>query len=198
MRPFPPRAGPAVLMQLLIDYIPIVIFIAAYFFKDIFFATAVLMATMPVILLLQWLLTRKVNRMYLASTGLVLLLGGATLFFRNPTFLYWKPTVLNWIIGLVFLGSHWIGDKTIVERMMGRAAELTREQWQRLNFLWVGFFAVIGCVNLYVAYSFSEKFWVTFKLFGMLGLTFVFIVIQSIWLGITMKKNEPVRQDSET
>jgi intracellular septation protein len=75
-------------MQLLVDYIPIVIFIAAYFYKDIFFATGVLMVVMPVILLGQWLITKKVNKIYAASTGLVLLLGGATLFFRNPTFLY--------------------------------------------------------------------------------------------------------------
>lgn len=182
-------------MQLLIDYIPIVVFIAAYFFKDIFFATAVLMATMPVVLLLQWLVTRKFNRMYVASTGLVLVLGGATLLFRNPTFLYWKPTVLNWAIALVFAGSHWIGDKTVVERMMGRAAELTRQQWQRLNFMWVGFFVVVGAVNLFVAYTFSEQFWVTFKLFGMLGLTLVFIVVQSIWLTFAMRRNEPARED---
>lgn len=198
MRPFPPGVEAADSMQLLIDYIPIVIFIAAYFFKDIFFATAVLMATMPAVLLLQWLLTRKVNRMYLASTGLVLLLGGATLFFRNPTFLYWKPTVLNWVIAIVFLGSQWIGDKTVVQRMMDRAAELTRGQWQRLNLLWVGFFTVLGGVNLYVAYTYSEEFWVTFKLFGMLGLTVIFIIVQSVWLSVVIKRNEMIRQDQES
>ena len=85
-------------MQLLIDYIPIVIFIVAYFYRDIFFATGVLMGVMPVVLLLQWATTRKLNKIYVASTLLVLVLGGATLFFRNATFLYWKPTVLNWAI----------------------------------------------------------------------------------------------------
>ncbi len=177
-------------MQLLIDYIPIVIFIIAYFFKDIYFATAVLMATMPVILLIQWLITRKVNRIYLASTVLILVLGAATLFFRNPLFLYWKPTVLNWVIGLVFLGSLWIGDKPIVQRMLGAAAELTTRQWRTLNLLWVCFFVIVGFVNIYVAYNFSESFWVKFKLFGMLGLTLVFIVAQSVWLSIAMKQNE--------
>lgn len=185
-------------MQLLLDYIPIVIFIAAYFYKrDFFFATGILMVVMPVVLLLQWLLTRKINRIYLASTLLVLVLGSATLFFRNATFLYWKPTVLNWAIGLVFLGSQWIGGKTIVQRMLEGAAQLSKKQWSTLNLIWVVFFAVVGCVNLYVAYNFSEEFWVKFKLFGMLGLTVVFVVIQSVWLTLAMRKKEIVRDDRE-
>ena len=120
-------------MQLFVDYIPIVVFILAYFYKDIFFATGVLMAVMPVVLLLQWLMTKEINRIYAASTALVLVLGGATLAFRNPLFLYWKPTVLNWLIAIVFLGSQWIGKKTIVQRMLGSAAELNPEfEFRRL------------------------------------------------------------------
>jgi len=188
-------------MQLLIDYIPIVIFIAAYFFKDIFFATAVLMAAMPVILLVQWLMTRKINRIYLASTALVLILGSATLYYRNATFLYWKPTVLNWAFAIAFLGSQWIGEKPFVQRMLGTAATLSRKQWNRLNLMWVAFFIVVGAVNLYVAYNYSEEFWVKFKLFGMLGLTVVFVVVQSIWLTMAMKDNdsaaEVVTDDTE-
>ena len=176
-------------MQLLLDYIPIVAFILAYFYEDIFFATAVLMAVMPVVLLVQWLLTKKLNRIYAASTALVLVLGGFTLAFRNPTFLYWKPTVLNWAIALVFLGSQWIGPSTIVQRMLGSAAELSARQWIRLNQIWVGFFVFVGAVNLYVAYTFSEAFWVKFKLFGMLGMTIVFVVIQSIWLSFAARKH---------
>ena len=186
-------------MQLFIDYIPIVIFILAYFFKDIFFATGVLMAVMPVVLLVQWLMTRKLNRIYLASTVLVLVLGTATLYFRNATFLYWKPTVLNWAFAIAFLGSQWIGEKSFVQRMLGNAAELDLEpgQWMRLNFMWVAFFIFIGAVNLYVAFNFPEEFWVKFKLFGMLGLTVVFVIIQSVWLTMTMKDKEPPAGDSE-
>ena len=185
-------------MQLFIDYIPIVVFIAAYFFKDIYFATAVLMGVMPVILGLQWLATREVNRIYLASTGLVLVLGSATLFFRNPAFLYWKPTVLNWVIALVFLGSHWVGEKPIVQRMLEKAAALDRRQWQTLNLMWVIFFVFVGGVNIYVAYTFSEAFWVKFKLFGMLGMTVVFVAIQSVWLSLAARQNEAVQEDVES
>jgi intracellular septation protein len=124
----------------------------------------------------------------------VLVLGGATLMFRNPTFLYWKPTVLNWLIAIVFLGSQWIGDKTIVQRMLGSAAELNPQQWIRLNQIWVTFFVI----NLYVAYNFSEAFWVKFKLFGMLGLTLVFVIIQSIWLTLATQKNATAAEETET
>lgn len=184
-------------MQLFIDYIPIVIFIVAYFYKDIFFATGVLMAVMPVVLLVQWITTRKLNKIYLASTILVLLLGSATLFYRNATFLYWKPTVLNWAIAAVFLGSHWLGEKTITQRMLGSAAQLTRAQWLRLNQIWVGFFIVVGAINLFVAYNFSEEFWVKFKLFGMLGLTVVFVIVQSIWLTAVAKRNAVTHDDGD-
>ena len=176
-------------MQLFIDYIPIVIFIVAYFYKDIFFATGVLIVAMPIILLLQWAKTRKLNKIYLASTILVLVLGSATLFYRNATFLYWKPTVLNWAIAAVFLGSQWVGDKPIVQRMLGSAAELSPAQWIRLNQLWIGFFLVVGAVNLFVAYNFSEEFWVKFKLFGMPGLTVLFVIVQTIWLTAATKRN---------
>ncbi len=185
-------------MQLLVDYIPLVVFILAYFYEDIFFATGMLMMVMPLVLVLQWLMTKKINKIYAASTVLVLILGGATLAFRNPTFLYWKPTVLNWLIAIVFLGSQWIGDKPIVQRMLNNAAELSPDQWIRLNQIWVVFFSIVGGVNLYVAYNFSEAFWVKFKLFGMLGITLVFVIIQSVWLTMATQKNAEPAEDSET
>lgn len=185
-------------MQLLVDYIPLVVFILAYFYQDIFFATGMLMVAMPVVLVLQWLMTKKINKIYAASTVLVLVLGGATLAFKNPTFLYWKPTVLNWLIAIVFLGSQWIGDKTVVQRMLENAAELSADQWVRLNQIWVVFFSIVGGINIYVAYNFSEAFWVKFKLFGMLGLTLIFVIIQSIWLTLATQKNAAATEDSET
>lgn len=186
-------------MQLLVDYIPIVIFIGAYFYSgSLFFATGVLMVVMPVILLGQWLAKRTINKIFAASTVLVLVLGGATLYFRNPTFIFWKPTVLNWAAAAAFFGSQWIGDKTMVQRMLGSAAKLTKQQWNRLNLMWVVFFLVVGAVNLYVAYSFSEEFWVKFKLWGMLSLTFAFVIIQSVWLTLAAQKNDTPVEDLET
>jgi intracellular septation protein len=177
-------------MQLFVDYLPILIFFGAYFYKGIYFATGTLMVVMPVVMLGQWAFTRKLNKIYAASTVLVLILGSATLLLRNPLFLYWKPTVLNWAIGLAFLGSQFIGEKPFAQRMLGGATSLEENQWRRLNQIWVVFFLFIGGINIYVAYTFSEPTWVKFKLFGMLGLTFLFVIVQTIWLTVTMNKNE--------
>jgi len=184
-------------MQLFIDYLPILAFFGAYFYKDFFFATAVLMVVMPIVLGLQWLMTKKVNRIYLASTALVLVLGIPTLMFKNPLFLIWKPTVLNWAIAIVFLGSQFVGEKSIVERMMGAAATLNKEQWLKLNSMWVVFFLFVGSINLYVGFTYSEPTWVKFKLFGMFGLTILFVVVQTIWLTFVIDKNEVGKKEAE-
>ena len=185
-------------MQLFIDYLPILAFVGAYFYKsDFFFATAVLMAVMPVVLLAQWLLTKKINRIYAASTILVLVFGALTLLFRNELFLFWKPTVLNWAIAIVFLGSQFIGEKPIVERMLSGSANLQPKQWRSLNQIWVAFFTLIGGINIWLAFNFSEQTWVKFKFIGMLGLTLLFVVVQTVWLMFAMKDNEPVAEESE-
>jgi len=98
--------------------------------------------------------------------------------------------VLNWLIGLVFLGSQFIGEEPIIKRMLKQAATLRKKQWDKLNFMWVLFFLFSGAINIYVAYNYPEEFWVKFKLFGLLGITLVFIIIQSIWLNIVIKENE--------
>lgn len=177
-------------MQFLSEYIPIIIFIFAYFNGGIFFATKALMIAMPIGLCLQWAHSKKINKIYLGSTLLVLILGTATIFFKNPTFLYWKPTVLNWLIAIVFLASQYIGKEPIIKRMLKQAASLKEDQWKKLNFMWVIFFIFSGAINIYVAYNFTEEFWVKFKLFGLFGITLVFVIIQSIWLNTVIKKND--------
>jgi intracellular septation protein len=178
-------------MQLFVDYLPVLAFFSAYFYeRDFYFATIVIMIVMPIVLLLQWAMTKKFNKIYVASTLLVLVFGTATLLLRDPLFLIWKPTVLNWAIGIAFLGSQFIGEKTFVERMMGEAAKLEKPQWLRLNLMWVAFFLVVGAVNLYVGYTYSEEIWVKFKLFGMLGLTLLFVILQTIWLTLAMNTSE--------
>ena len=152
--------------------------------------TKALMIAMPIGLCLQWAHSKKVNKIYLGSTLLVLILGTATIFFKNPTFLYWKPTVLNWLIAIVFLASQWIGKEPIIKRMLKQAASLNEDQWKKLNFMWVIFFIFSGAINIYVAYNFTEEFWVKFKLFGLFGITLIFVIIQSIWLNTVIKKND--------
>jgi intracellular septation protein len=124
----------------------------------------------------------RFERMHLVSLGILTLVGGATLVLRDPIYFMWKPTLLNWLFALIFLGSMWIGSKPLVERMMGGSISVPSQIWQRLNLAWVGFFILTGVLNILVAYQFSEETWVNFKMFGLLGLTVLFIFLQAFYL----------------
>ena len=190
-------------MQLLVDFLPILIFFGAYIVtQDIFIAIIAIMIVAPVVLAGQWLMSRKVNKMTAISTGLVVAFGALTLILNNPLFFYWKPTVFYWALALACLASQFVGEKPIVQRMIQAAAqgdeggiELTGPQWRTLNLMWVAYAAIAGTANIYVAYTFSEPTWVKFKLFGLLGLTVVFLVIQSVW--IVSVSDQELGTDSE-
>jgi intracellular septation protein len=178
-------------MKLLLDFLPIVIFFIVYkTTNDIILATAVLIPATLLQMLYTWIRTHKIEKMQLVTLGLVIVLGGATVLFQDKTFIQWKPTVVNWLFGLAFLGSQFIGEKTIVERLMGSNISLPSFAWKNLNIAWVVFFIAMGALNLFVAYTFSEEAWVNFKLFGMLGLTVIFIVIQGIYLSRHIENTE--------
>ncbi|UTW14153.1 septation protein A [Marinobacterium rhizophilum] len=170
-------------MKLLLDFLPIIIFFVVYKTTgDIIMATAVLIPATMLQMLYTWIRTHRIEKMQLVTLVLVILMGGATIAFQDKTFIQWKPTVVNWLFGAVFLGSHFIGQKTVVQRLMGASIDLPAQVWRNLNIAWVIFFISMGIVNLAVAYSMSEEAWVNFKLFGMLGLTFVFILAQGLYM----------------
>ncbi|MDF9391823.1 MULTISPECIES: septation protein A [Methylococcus] len=169
-------------MKLLSDFFPIVLFFVAYKFHGIFIATAAAIAATLLQVGIVWYRTRKVEPMHLVTLGLIVVFGGATLIFQDELFIKWKPTVLNWALGLGFLLSRFVGERTLIERMMGRQIDLPKALWQRLNLAWVLFFLTVGAANLFVVYSFDTETWVNFKLFGMMGLTLMFVVAQSIFL----------------
>ena len=121
--------------------------------------------------------------MHIITLILLLVFGGATLLLKDPVFIKWKPTAINWLFALVFLGSQYIGQKPLVQRMMGQALDIDDASvWMRLNLAWVGFFVFSGVANLVVAFNFSEDIWVDFKLFGLMGLTLIFVVGQAFYL----------------
>jgi len=186
------------LMQLLADFLPLLLFFAAYLYDDLYFAVGVLMVALPIGLVLKTYWTKRLDKIYLGSTIFLLVLGSATLFFRNPLFLYWKPTAFYWVVSIVFLASQWIGEKTIVERLFAQAAELSRGQWIKLNLMWVAFFIFAGGLNIYVAYSYSEPVWVKFKVFGLLALTFLFVIIQAVWMTAASSKNDSAAEKPES
>ncbi len=170
-------------MQLLIDFLPIVVFFVVYKFAGIYWATGAIIIAMSLQMALQWLRERKVSKMLLISTALVALFGGITLLLRDPLFIQWKPTVVNWLFAAAFLGSGFIGQKNLTERVMGHAIQLDKSMWQQLNLIWVINFAVLGAANIFVVYNFDEETWVNFKLFGMLGLTLLTAIGQALWIG---------------
>jgi intracellular septation protein len=169
-------------MQLLIDFFPIIAFFAAYKFAGIYVATGVIIVAMAAQIGIQWFRQGTVSKMLLTSGALVAVFGGMTLLLRNPIFLQWKPTIVNGLFAAAFLGSRFIGDKTLTERMMGHAVQLSTSMWRQLNMMWVGNFAFLGAANLYVVYRFDEATWVNFKLFGMLGLTLAMVLLQAVWI----------------
>jgi intracellular septation protein len=177
-------------MQLLFDVFPVIVFFVVYRFYGIYAATAAIIVTMAVQIAYQWLRYRKVNRMFLVSGILVAVFGGITLVLRNPIFVQWKPTVVNWLFAAVFLGSQFVGQKTLIERIMGHAVELPGSLWRQLNLMWVVAFFALGAANLYVVYHFSEKTWVDFKLFGMTGLLLLVAVSQAVWISLRTAKNQ--------
>lgn len=169
-------------MQLLFDFLPLVAFFAAYVIYDLYVATATIIVVLAVQIAYQWFRHRKVNKMLLISGALVTVFGGITLILRDPVFIQWKVTVVNWLFAAAFLGSQLFGSKTFTERLMGHAVELDPALWRQLNTLWVVNFAVLGTLNLYVMYNFDEQTWVYFKTWGMIGLSLLMAVGQAIWI----------------
>ena len=170
-------------MKLLLDFLPILIFFGVYKLTgDLITATAVLIPVTIIQVGMVYWLTKKVEKMALVTLALVIVLGGLTVLLNDGWFIMWKPTVVNWLFAAAFFGSHFIGQKPIIERLLGYAISLEPQQWVTLSFAWIAFFIFSGGLNLIVAYQFSEDIWVNFKLFGLLGLTFIFLIIQGVWI----------------
>ena len=180
-------------MKLLVDFLPIVIFFVVYkMTNDLILATAILIPATMLQMGYTWLTTKKIEKMQLVTLIMVVVLGGLTGALQDGQFIKWKPTIVNWLFGLAFLGSQFIGKKPVVQRLMEKGIQLPSRIWRQLNFAWFVFFAVMGSLNLYVAFNYSEATWVDFKLFGMLGLTFVFILAQGIYMSRFMPKDNEV------
>jgi intracellular septation protein len=172
---------------MIFEFFPLLLFLGTLILKDIYAAVAVLMIAMPIGLAVKTVRTGKLDKMYMWSTVFALFFGALTLYFRNPYFTYWKPTAFYWAVGLAFLASTWVGDKPLAQRFFGlvegiNLEKITAAQWRNLNFVWVLFFAIAGILNIYVAYNYSENTWATFKVFGLMAFTFVFMLAQTLWI----------------
>ena len=174
-------------MQSLLDLFPLVAFAGAYFTtRSIYVATSVLMGSMALLLMLDYARMRRIPTLHAVSTVLVFAFGAATLILHNQRFIQWKPTVFFWLLSVALLASMWIGEQPLAQRLLSPALEgqskVSRAIWRRLNMLWVAFYALLGALNLLVAFNTSEATWVKFKVIGLTVATFVFTASQLAWL----------------
>lgn len=176
-------------MKFLFDLFPVALFFVAILVWDIFVATGVAIAATLVQVGYLLARRRKVQPMLWASLAIILVFGGLTLYLRDKTFILWKPTVLYWLFGVVLAGASLLG-RNLIRALLSDQMRLPEPIWNKLNWAWVGFFVFMGFANLYVAFNYSEKVWATFKLFGGMGLMFLFVVIQSLVLARYMQ-DEP-------
>ncbi|HNB02617.1 MAG TPA: septation protein A [Nitrosomonas sp.] len=174
-------------MKLLFDLFPVVLFFLAYKYYDIFVATAVAIAATFVQIGWLWIRHRQIEKMMWINLAVIIVFGGATLISQDETFIKWKPTVFYWLIGSVLLISNLLFGKNLIKTALEKQMILPTTVWNILNLSWIVFFAIMGCINLFVAFSFPLDTWVSFKLFGATGLMLVFIVAQIIFLGKYLK-----------
>jgi len=169
-------------MKLLLDFIPIAAFFVAYKLADIYVATKVIIILSISSIGITRKLTGKFDMSQCITALAVTIFGGATLIFKSEIYIKWKPTIAYWVIASIFIASNFIGKVTAFEKLAGKSVSLASNIWSRLNWSWGIFMLAMGWLNLFVVYNFSTDTWAIFKLFGGLGLTIIFIVIQSIYI----------------
>jgi intracellular septation protein len=211
-------------MKLLLDFLPILLFFGAFKYAEghkdwaAAFATEhfgfmvsggqvgaseapVLLATVVVVFAtlaqVLWLKARrqKVDLMLWISLALVTVLGGLTVWLHSETFIKWKPTGLYWAMGLSFLVSQFLLGRNLLKLMLGEQLQLPEPVWTRLSLAWAAFFAAMGAINLWVAYTFSTDTWVNFKLFGGIGLMLLFTLAQGLYISRHLPEEEPTAKD---
>jgi intracellular septation protein len=176
--------------KLLFDLLPVILFFIAYYAADIFVATAVVIAATFGQVVFSWIKHRKVDTILWVSFGLVTVFGGATLLLHDASFIKLKLTIFYWLFAIVLLVTSLFMGKNLIRSLLTMQAkfDMPDHVWKLLNYLWIAFFAFMGGLNLYIAHNFSEKTWVNFKMFGSLGLTIVFLVVQGVIISKYVKE----------
>ena len=186
-------------MQTLIELAPLIAFFVAYKFAGIYVATAVLMGAMLLLLGWDWISKREIPKMHLISAILVWVFGTVTLVLHDVRFIQWKATVFYWLVAIVLGGSIWIGKKTLLERLMAAAVPeghtVPASTWKRTSLLAALFYLALGGVNLWIAYTMSEKTWVFFKTWLTIPLVFVFTAGLMFWI---LRGYEPKDEPKES
>ena len=191
-------------MKQLLEFLPLVFFFGAYqmdgeivtvgswshTFDGIFSAAAVLMVSSVISWLLASALSRQNQRRLMWMAIAIVVLGAATLILRDQRFIQWKPTVFNWVLAAVFLGSQFVGERNLPQRLLGNQLSLTRQVCTRLSMLLIGNFTVVGALNLVVAYRYDEAFWVAYKLYSAFGFSVVVALLAFLIVAPHLKEHE--------
>jgi intracellular septation protein len=177
-----PAPNPAIIMQLLIEFLPILSFFVAYKFAGVYIATGVMLGALLLVVAFQWFKHRRIGPMLLVSAGIGLVFGSLTIWLHDQTFVQLKPTAVYWLLALVLICGRLFSNKPLVQRLMDSALELPEAAWQTLNTIWAMAFILIGAINLYVMYHYDLDTWVNFKAYGLTGLMVLFALGQAIWL----------------
>lgn len=206
-------------MKLLLDFLPILLFFGMFKYAEgqpewaaatashylgfmvagsvvgpaeapVLLATVVVIAATLAQIAILMARGQKIDTMLWISLGLVVVLGGATIYFHSETFIKWKPTLLYWAMAGGLLIGQLLG-KNGIRALMGSQMSLPDAVWMRVNQAWIAFFSLMGALNLWVAYSFSTSAWVNFKLFGGMGLMFAFVLAQALYLNKYLQTDEP-------
>jgi len=174
-------------MHLLFDILPVALFFIAFKFYGFYVATIVGMIATFLQVTLTRIFKKVWDRMQLVTLLVFLSFGSMTLYFHNPIFVKWKPTVVFWIFAAVILFTHFFAKKPLIQRLMEKAftekgASIADAVWKKLNLYWAIFFAALGAINVYVAYTCSNDVWVNFKFYGITSLLILFSIFQAIYL----------------
>jgi intracellular septation protein len=185
-------------MKILYDYFPVLCFFIAFIFfgHDIILATKVIMIASFIQTIGFWLIKKRFEKMHLVTFALIMIFGGATIFFHNPEFIQIKPSIAYWLFAVILLGSQF-KEKNLLQSMLEEKLSAPTKIWKILNISWALFFIFLGVANYVIYKHFSITVWTYFKFFGTLGLIVVFTVIQSIFLGKYIKEPTEIQQESE-
>ncbi len=174
-------------MKFLFDFFPILLFFITFKshedqIEGMVTATGVLIMATLFQVSFNWLKHRKIEKMHIITLVLVIIFGGATIYFKEPSYLIWKVTIANWLFAIVFFASHFIGHKPIIKRMMDHMIQLPESVWTKLSLSWISFFTALGILNLFIGFNYDFDTWVDFKFYGLMGLTLAFTILQSIFI----------------
>ena len=170
-------------MQQLLEYFAVIAFVAVYFLtKDVFLATGVLLAVIVAQVAFYKVTKRPLSNELKITFWVSLVLGGMTLLLRDETFIQWKPSIVSWAIALGLVGAQLFAGMSLLKKMMGSALTLEDSVWRNLTYGWAVGFAASGAINLWVVNNFSMDTWVTFKLFGLMGLNLLYVFIMMAYL----------------